>query len=170
MFLAGVGLGENDHARRVPMQKVASSDWTNLALSKESCRRDGAEPLLHDPAIMMGVAEESLPTPATAEQEGPEGGTLVLRSIRSQKKVQIVACRLCIAEMELDSLAFLNDVSDGNSPGLLIRSDEVPNEEVAPLEMTPVLIDHDSQVQGAVGIAALRSSQRLEDVLEPFQG
>jgi hypothetical protein len=119
---------------------------------------------------MMGMAEESLPTPATAEQEGPEWGTLVLRSIRSQKKVQIVACRLCIAEMELDSLAFLNDVSDGNSPGLLIRSDEVPNEEVAPLEMTPVLIDHDSQVQGAVGIAALRSSQRLEDVLEPFQG
>ena len=28
----------------------------------------------------------------------------------------------------------------------------------------------DSEVQGAVGIAALRSSQRLEDVLEPFQG
>lgn len=141
------------------MQKVAPSNRTNLALGKESCRRDGAEPLLHDPAIVMGVAEESLSTPATTEQEGSEWGTLVLRSFRSQKKVKVFACRLRITEVELHGLAFLNDVSDRDSPGLLIRSDEVPNEEVAPLEMTPVLIDHDAQVQRAVGIAALGSSQ-----------
>jgi hypothetical protein len=152
------------------VQKVAPSDRTNLALGKESRRRDAAEPLLHDPAIVMGVAEESLSPPATTEQEGSKGGTRVLRSFRSQKKVKVFACRLRIAKVELHSLAFLNDVSDRDSPGLLIRSDEVPNEEVAPLEMTPMLIDHDAQVQRAVGIAALVSSQRLEDVLEPFQG
>jgi hypothetical protein len=72
--------------------------------------------------------------------------------------------------VELHGLAFLNDVANRDGSGLLIRSDEVPNEEVASLEMTPMLIDHDSQVQRAVGIAALGSSQRLEDVLEPFQG
>lgn len=144
MFLAGVRLGENDHTRCVAVQEVAPSDLTDLALGKESRRRDGAEPLLHDPAIVMGLAEESLSTPATAEQEGPEWGTLVLRSIRSQEKVQVVACRLRIAKVELHGLAFLNDVSDRDGSGLLIRSDEVPNEEVAPLEMTPVLIDHDA--------------------------
>ena len=170
MFLAGVRLGENDHTRCVAVQEVAPSDLANLALGKESRRRDGPEPLLHDPAIVMGLTEESLSTPATAEQKGPEWGTLVRRSIRSQEKVQVVACRLRIAEVELHSLTFLNDVSDCDGPGLLIRSDEVPNEEVAALEMTPVLIDHDTQVQRAVGIAALVSSQRLKDVLEPFQG
>ena len=170
MFLAGVKLGENDHTRRVAVQEVAPPDRTNLALGKESRRGDGAKPLLHDPAIVMGLAEESLSTPATAEQEGPEWRTLVRRSIRSQEKVQVVACRLRVAEVELHGLAFLNDVSDRDGPGLLIRSDEVPNEEVAPLEMTPVLIDHDAQVQRAVGIAALGSSQGFEDVLEPFQG
>jgi hypothetical protein len=36
--------------------------------------------------------------------------------------------------------------------------------------MTPMLIDHDSQVHRTVGIVALGSSQRFEDVLEPFQG
>ena len=84
-------------------------------------------------------------------------GTLVLRSIRSQAKVQVVACRLRIAKVELHGLAFLNDVSDRDGSGLLIRSNEVPNEEVAPLEMTPVLIDHDAQMQRAVRIAALGS-------------
>ena len=170
MFLAGVRLGENDHTRCVAVQEVAPPDRTDLTLGKESRCRDGAEPLLHDPAIVMGLAEESLSTPATAEQEGSERGTLVRRSIRSQKKMQVVACRLRIAKVELHGLAFLNDVSDRDGSGLLIRSDEVPNMEVASLEMTLMLIDHDSQVQRAVGIAALALPQRLEDVLEPFQG
>ena len=60
IFLGGVRLGENDHTRRVAMQEVAPSDRTDLALGKKSRRRNGAEPLSHDPAIMMGVAEESL--------------------------------------------------------------------------------------------------------------
>ena len=170
MFLAGVRLGENDHTRCVAVQEVAPSDRTDFALGKESRRRDGAEPLLHDPAIVMGLAEESFSTPAAAKQECPEWGTLVLRSIRSQAKVQVVACGFRIAKVELHSLAFLNDVSDRDGSGLLIRSDEVPNEEVAPLEMTPVLIDHDAQMQRVVGIAALGSPQGFEDVLEPFQG
>ena len=87
MFLGGVGLRENDHTRRIAVQEVASSNWTDLALGKEPSRWDGAEPLLHDPAIVMGLAEESLPTPATAKQEGPKWRTPVCRSIRSQENV-----------------------------------------------------------------------------------
>ena len=126
------------------MQEVSSSDRTDLALGKESRRWDGTKPLLHDPDVMMGLAKESLSAPATAEQEGPEWGTLMFRSIRSQKNVQIVACRLRIAKVELHGLAFLNDISNRDGSGLLIRSDEIPNEEVSPFEMTPVLIDHDA--------------------------
>jgi hypothetical protein len=144
LFLAGIRLGEDNHTRRIAVQEVSSSDRTNLALSKESRRWDGTKPLLHDPDVMMGLAKESLSAPATAEQEGPEWGTPVLCSIRSQKHVQVVACRLRIAKVELHGLAFLDDIPDRNSPGLLIRSDEVPNEEVSPLEMAPVLIDDDA--------------------------
>jgi len=72
--------------------------------------------------------------------------------------------------VELHGLAFLNHVSDRDGSGLLIRSDEVPNKEVSPLEMTPVLIDHNAQMQRAVRIAALGSPHGFEDVLEPFQG
>jgi len=86
-LFSGVRLGENDHTRRVAMQEVAPSDRTDLALGKKSRRGNGPEPLSHDPAIMMGVAEESLSTPATTEQEGPEGGIVVFRSILSQAKV-----------------------------------------------------------------------------------
>ena len=78
----------------------------------------------------------------------------MLRSIRSQAKMQVVACRLCITKVELHGLAFLNDVSDRDGTGLLIRSNKVSNEEVASLEMAPVLIDHDAQMQRTVGIAS----------------
>jgi len=152
------------------MQKIASSDRTDRALRKESRCRDGAKPFLHGLAIVMRLVEESHSTPATAEQESPEWGAVVFRAIRSQKHVQVVACRLCIAKVELHGLAFLNDVSDCNGSGLLIRSDEVPNEEVSPLKMTPVFINHDAQMQRAVRIAALGSSHGFEDVLESFQG
>lgn len=57
-------------------------------------------------------------------------GTLMLRPIRSQKHVQVVAGRLRIAKVELHGLAFLDDVPDRNSSGLLIRSDEISNEEI----------------------------------------
>jgi hypothetical protein len=66
-FLARVRLGKNDHTRGVAVQEIAPSDRTNLTLGKKPCRGDRAEPLLHNPAIVMGSAKESLPTPATAE-------------------------------------------------------------------------------------------------------
>jgi hypothetical protein len=72
--------------------------------------------------------------------------------------------------VELHSLAFLNHVSDRDGSCLLIRSNEVPNKEVSPLEMTPVLIDHNAQMQRAVRFAAVGSLHGFEDVLEPFQG
>lgn len=169
-FFVGVRLGEDDHTRCVAVQEVATSDRTDFALGKKSRGRDGTEPLLHGSAIVIGVAEESLSTPATAEQESSEWRVFVLRSLCSQAKVQVVTCRLCIAQVELHGLAFLNYISDRDGSGLLIRSNEVPNEEVSPLEMTPMLIDHNAQMQRAVGIASLGSPQGFEDVLEPFEG
>jgi len=87
MFLARFKLGKNDHTRRVAMQEVAPSDWTNLALGEESCRGDGTEPLLHDSNIVMGSAEEPLSTPTTTEKKGPERGMPVRCSIRRQEEV-----------------------------------------------------------------------------------
>lgn len=118
---------------------------------------------------MMRAAEKPLSAPTAAEQESAERRALVLRAIRGQEKVQVVARRLCIAQVELHGLALLNDLSDRDGPGLLVRPNEVPNQEIASLEMTPVFVDHDSQVQCAVGIAALRPAQRFEHILEPLQ-
>jgi hypothetical protein len=72
--------------------------------------------------------------------------------------------------MELYGLPFLHNIADRNGSGLLIRSDEIPNEKVASLEMTRVLIDHDTQMHRTVRIPALRFSKRFKDVLETRQG
>jgi len=72
--------------------------------------------------------------------------------------------------VELDGLAFLHNVPDRDGSGLLVRSNEIPNKEVAPLEMAPVLIDYNAKMQCAVCIAAVGPSQRLKDILQPCQG
>ena len=146
MWRRGVRFREDDHASRVAVQEIASPDWANLSLREKTSRGERPEALLHDSTIVMGLAKEALSTPATTEQEGSKRWILVLRAIRSQEKMQVVAGRFGIAEMELHGLAFLNHVSDCDGPGLLIRSNKVTNEEVAPLEMTLVLIDDDAKV------------------------
>jgi hypothetical protein len=67
--------------------------------------------------------------------------------------------------VELDGLAFLHDIPDRDGSGLLIRSDQVSDEEVAPLEVAPVLIDYNTQMQGTMRIAAVGPPQRLKDIL-----
>lgn len=69
------------------MQEITLSDRTDFALGKKSRGRDGAKPLLHNSNVVMRLAEESLSTPATAEQQSPEWRNAVRRSIRSQKYV-----------------------------------------------------------------------------------
>ncbi len=68
-FLAGVWFRENDHACCVTMQEVTPSDRANLALCKKPGCWNRTEPFLHDPDIVMGLAEESFPSSTTAEQE-----------------------------------------------------------------------------------------------------
>ena len=123
MCLARVRLRENDHSRRVAMQEVPPSDGADLALGKESCRWNGAEPPLHGSNIVVGSTEEPLTSPSTTEPKGPERRMPVRRSIRRQEEVQVIACRLCVTEVELDGLALLHNVSNRDGSGLLIRSD-----------------------------------------------
>jgi len=72
--------------------------------------------------------------------------------------------------VELDGLAFPYNVPNRHGSGLLIRSDQIPDEEVASLEMAPLLIDHNAKMQGVMRIASVRPSQRLKYILESCQG
>src|SRR6185436_15865218 len=158
MCLERVRLRENNHTRRVAMQEVPPSDRADLALGKESCRGNGSEPSLHGSNIVVGSTEEPLTAPATTEQKGPKRGMPVRGSIRRQEEVQVIACRLCVTKVELDSLALLHNVSNRDGSGLLIRSDEIPNKEVAPLEMAPLLLDRNAKMQCPMRIATVDPS------------
>ena len=67
------------------MQKIAPSNRAKLALREESRCRDGTKPVLHGSAIVMGLVEEPLSTPATAEHKSPERGALVTRAVGCQE-------------------------------------------------------------------------------------
>src|ERR1041385_5491098 len=72
--------------------------------------------------------------------------------------------------MELYGLPFLHNIADRNGSGLLIRSDEIPNEKVAPPEMTGGPIHPDPQMHPQLRLPALRFAKRFKDVLGTRQG
>jgi hypothetical protein len=71
--------------------------------------------------------------------------------------------------MKLDGLSLLNDIADGYRSCLLVRSDEIPDKEIASLEMTPMFVDHDADVQRSMGLSALGCLERLKGILEALE-
>ena len=71
--------------------------------------------------------------------------------------------------MKLDGLSLLNDIADGYRSCLLVRPDEIADKKIASLELTPMFVDHDADMQGPVGLSALGRRKRFERILETFE-
>lgn len=168
-LLAKVRLRENRYARGIPVEKIPSSDWADFALGEETCHGNPPHPFLYHAAIMVGLAEESFSPSAAAKQEGSQRLVLVLGTVGSEEYLQVFAGRLRVAQMKLEGLTLLNDVTDGDGAGLLVRSDEIAYKEIAPLEAASMFIDDKADMQRPMGISPLRAVQRLECVLEAFE-
>ena len=68
-------------------------------------------------------------------------------AILGQKNLQIFAGGSAVAKLKLDGLAFLNNIADRDGASLLICADQVSNEKVPALELIPVLIDDDTEME-----------------------
>ena len=68
-------------------------------------------------------------------------------AILGKKNLQIFAGGSAVAKLKLDGLAFLNNIADRDGASLLICADQVSNEKVPALELIPVLIDDDTEME-----------------------
>ena len=71
-------------------------------------------------------------------------------SVGCNLETQVLARRVCITDMELNGLSRLEHLADGQTPGAAVRAEEVPHQEVSPLESVAVLVDDDTEVEGAL--------------------
>lgn len=151
------------------MEKIFPSDRADLTLGKEARDGDLSHPFSHDGAVMMGASEEPFSTTAATEEERSQRWMPVLGPVGGKEHVQVVACGFRIAKLKLNRLTFLNQVADRDRPRFLVCSDKIAHEKITALEAAPMLVDGNAEVQRPVGVPALRSFQRFEDILQASQ-
>ena len=151
------------------MEKILVSDRTNFSLSEKPRDRKRSHLLLKNPAVVVRAAEQPFSPPTATEHQSPERFVPMGGSVRCQQDLQILAGRVRISQLKLNSLPFLNDVADRDRPGLFVRTEQVSNEEIAAAEAISMFVDGDAYVQSAMGMSALHVRQTLENRLEPVE-
>jgi hypothetical protein len=91
----------------------------------------------------------------------------MLRTIGGEQDMEIVAGRFGVAHLELNGLAFLDQIPDGDCSSLLVGSDQIPHQKIAALEAAAMFIDGDADMQGSVRVPTAGPFQRLKDFLKP---
>jgi len=82
---------------------------------------------------------------------------------------QILVGRVGVADVELDRLADVDHLADGQRPRRLVGAEQIAYEKVAPLEVEPVLVDDEAKVQSLAHEPAIIVGRALHDLLEPRQ-
>ena len=82
-----------------------------------------------------------------------------------EQHAQVLVGGLSIPDLKLYGLSLLNDVSDDDGSGLLVRSEKVADQEVTSCELSPLLIHRDPDMQGALSLGTFLAAQLTEDHL-----
>jgi hypothetical protein len=128
-----------------------------------------SKPLVDHAAVVMRAAKQSLPTSTAAEEQRAQRRGTVYCTILREQDLQILTRGFAVTKLKLDGLALLNNIADRNSAGLLICTDQVPNEKVSSFELIPMLIDDDTEMESQVCVSPVCVLERFEDILEPLE-
>lgn len=151
------------------MQEISPSNRADFSLRKEPRHGDMSKPLVDHAGVVMWAAKQSLPTSTAAEEQRAQRRGPVYCTILREQDLQILTRGYTVAELKLDGLALLNNIADRNSAGLLICTDQVPNEKVSSLELIPMLIDDDAEMESQVCVSPACVLERFEDFLESLE-
>jgi hypothetical protein len=90
----------------------------------------------------------------------------MLGAIRSKQNMQVVARRFGITKLELNRLAFLDEIADCNRSCFLIGSHQIPHQKVTAFKSAAMFVDGYPNVQGPMRITATGSFERFKHFLE----
>ena len=78
--------------------------------------------------------------------------------------------RLCIANLELDGLPFLDDIPNDNGSALLVGSDQITNEKISARELRAVLVHGDTDMESPLSLGTFIRVEMFKDRLQTMQG
>ena len=84
--------------------------------------------------------------------------------------MEILVGGLRIADLELNGLSFLDDVSDDNGSGLLVGSNQIADEKIPPGELRALFIHGNADMERPLCLGAFIRAELSEDRLQTMQG
>ena len=88
---------------------------------------------------------------------------------RRKQSMKIFIGGLRVADLKLNRLPFLDDITDDDGARLLVRSDEVADEEIPAGKLCPLFIHCNADMQGSLRQRALIGAELSEDRLQTVQ-
>src|SRR3989441_2183964 len=129
------GLREHDEGARVVVKEIPAADGRELAVSEEPDERKLAEVLPDQRHVVVGDAEEPLPTPRAVEVTAERGAAAAEAPRQGlERRGEVLARRFRVADLELNGLPHSHALGDGDRSARLVDPDEVAHEEIATLE------------------------------------
>src|SRR5688500_18217415 len=162
--LRGVSGGEQGEAGREAVEEVAGSDRPQFTGTEAPRQGEGAEELVDDAGVVVGLAEEPLAPAVAGEQQrrvGLGGG---------EEVAQVLVGRAGVAHLELPRPPSSDVVADVDGAAAPVGSDHPPDREVAPAGLEPGIVDHAPELQPPAHELALLVVGGRRRLLEALEG
>src|SRR5687767_7400377 len=160
---AGVSGGEKGEAGREAVAEVAGSDRPQFTGTEAPREGEGAEELVDDTGVVVGLAEQPLAAAVAGEEQrrvGLGGG---------EEVAQVLVGRAGVADLELHRPPDFDVVADGDGAAALVGSHHAPHEEIAPAGVESRLVDHTPDLQRPAHELALLVVGGRRRHLEPLE-
>jgi hypothetical protein len=143
---------ENGNRSGETVQEVLPTNRAELTRTEAARYRDFAQELGHKPGVVVRRLEKLRTSPNAREQErrrralARQCGHLAL-----QGSAEVLVSGLRVAGVELHRLANIYFTTDDNGPAFGVRTDDAADEEISMALLAAVLVDHEAQMQAAIG-------------------
>ncbi len=115
-------------------------------------------------ASWSGSPKKRTPRPLHVKTRAPSAETSVMQL------AEVLVGRDRVADLELDGGAHVDHVADGHGAHLAVDADDVPDDEVASLEVGSRLVDRAAEVQTVRGQRHLLGRKRVKALHQPIEG
>src|SRR5262245_27640624 len=147
------------------MDEVLAADGAELALGEEAGHGDVPRLGADGPGVVVRLVEEARAAAVAGEEQGAGRPVLVGAEVELEQGVQVFVGSLGVADVELHRLADPDPVGEGQVTALPVEAEDVAYQEIAALDVSPVLVDHPADVQTLLKQFLIARAQLLPEIL-----
>jgi hypothetical protein len=129
------------------MNEILSAHRSELPHGEEASERYRAGFGPHGTGIVMRLGKQPCPSAIAGEHKGTGRALFMSRDIAVQQRMQVFVGRRRVPNVELDGLPDADIIRNGQGAAVAVQSQDVSNQEIAPLKLALMLVDDPADVQ-----------------------